>query len=60
MEPNQIVGFFYLICIIFIYMKIDVEKIAEVVISVFAIGVGILLIGTVSTFIYAIVKSIFF
>lgn len=41
-------------------MKIDVEKIAEVVISVFAIGVGVLLIGTVSTFIYAIVKSIFF
>jgi hypothetical protein len=41
-------------------MKLDIEKIVEVAINVFAIGVGILLIGTVSTFIYAIVKSIFF
>lgn len=41
-------------------MKLNIEKIVEVVINVIAIGVGVLLIGTTSIFIYSIVKAIFF
>jgi uncharacterized membrane protein YuzA (DUF378 family) len=40
-------------------MKFDVEKIAETVISIFAIGVGILIVGTVGVFAYAIIKTVF-
>ncbi len=40
-------------------MKVNIEKVAETVVSIFAIGVGILLIGTVSVFVYAIIKSVF-
>lgn len=44
-------------------MKIDEKKVEDFlsgVISILAIGVGMLLIATVSVFVYAIVKSIFF
>lgn len=44
-------------------MRIDEEKVEKFlsgIISIFAVGVGVLLIGTVSVFMYAIVKSIFF
>jgi hypothetical protein len=40
-------------------MKINIEKVVETIISIFAIGVGILLIGTCGVFVYAILKSIF-
>jgi len=41
-------------------MKINIEKVVEVLINVFAIGVGILLVTTVSVMAYAMLKSIFF
>lgn len=40
-------------------MKINTEKVAETVISILAIAVGILLVGTCSVFVYAIFKGIF-
>lgn len=40
-------------------MKINIEKVAETVISIFAIAVGVLLVGTCGVFIYAILKGIF-
>ena len=41
------------------HMKINIEKVAETVVSIFAIAVGVLLVGTCGVFIYAILKSIF-
>jgi hypothetical protein len=40
-------------------MKFNREKIVETIISVFAVGVGILLVGTTLTMVYAIIKSLF-
>ncbi len=41
-------------------MKINIEKVVEVLINIFAIGVGILLVTTASVMVYAMLKSIFF
>ena len=41
------------------HMKINIEKVAETVVNIFAIAVGVLLVGTCGVFIYAILKSIF-
>ncbi len=40
-------------------MKSNIEKIVEVVVTIFAIGVGILICSTVCVMGYAIIKSFF-
>lgn len=40
-------------------MKFNLEKIFETFITIFAIGVGVLLMTTVGIFAYAIIKSVF-
>jgi len=40
-------------------MKSNIEKIVEVVVTIFAIGVGILIFSTVCVFGYAIIKTVF-
>jgi len=40
-------------------MKFNLEKVVEVVIGIFAIGVGILVFSTACVMGYAIIKSIF-
>lgn len=40
-------------------MKFNLEKVVDVVVSVFAIGVGILVFSTVCVMGYAIIKTVF-
>lgn len=39
-------------------MKFNIEKAVELFVNVLAIGVGVLLIGTVGIFMYAIIRTV--